>query len=231
MASFGLVHGACHGAWQWGQLVAELDSRGHTSICVDLPVSNPSLGAIDYAEIAAQTFGKRDDLIVVGHSLGGFVIPFITELVPVRTLVFLAGAIQPGAFPGLPSAEEMLLIPADAMSPDPDGLIRLSDSAAKRYFYSDLSGGLCHWATSQLQPQSVLATAPERHPNVDPVIPIASVICTEDQAISPEWSRTAARNALHVEPYELPGGHSPFLSRPAQLADTLDVIARSSEQH
>jgi hypothetical protein len=53
----------------------------------------------------------------------------------------------------------------------------------------------------------------------------ASIVCTEDRAISPDWSRSAARDALGVEPYELPGSHSPFLSRPAHLADVLSDIA------
>jgi hypothetical protein len=52
----------------------------------------------------------------------------------------------------------------------------------------------------------------------------ASIVCAEDRAISPDWSRTAAREALGVEPYELPGSHSPFLSRPRRLADVLNEI-------
>jgi pimeloyl-ACP methyl ester carboxylesterase len=229
MATFGLVHGGCHGTWQWGQLVAQLDSRGHTPVCVDLPIADPSLGVVDYAERAADSFVGHDDLIVVGHSLGGFVIPFIAELVPVRTLVFLAGAIQPDLLPGLPPAEEMLLIPPEAMSPDADGLIRLSSSTAERNFYHDLSSSMRAWATSQLRPQSVRAVAPERRPQLDTAVLFASIICGDDQAISPEWSRAAAHDALQVEPFEMAGSHSPFLSRPAELADTLDTISRSPD--
>jgi pimeloyl-ACP methyl ester carboxylesterase len=48
-----------------------------------------------------------------------------------------------------------------------------------------------------------------------------SVLCRDDRAVSPSWSRTAARELLGVEPVELPGSHSPFLSRPAELAELL----------
>jgi hypothetical protein len=39
--------------------------------------------------------------------------------------------------------------------------------------------------------------------------------------IAPAWSRRVARERLGVESVELPGGHSPFLSRPAELAAAL----------
>jgi hypothetical protein len=42
------------------------------------------------------------------------------------------------------------------------------------------------------------------------------VLCTEDRIIDTEWARSAAPDAV-----ELPGDHSPFLSRPSALADLL----------
>jgi pimeloyl-ACP methyl ester carboxylesterase len=226
VATFGLVHGGGHGAWQWGQLVAQLDAHGHRSVCVDLPIADPALGAIDYAAIAAAAFSDQNDLVVVGHSLGGYLIPFVTELISVRTLVFLGGAIQPNAFPGLPPAEEMLLIPPEQMGMDDDGLIRISPPAAERYFYHDLSPSMSRWAIPQLRPQSARAVVPERLPKLDSAAALAYVVCADDRALSPDWGRAAARDALHVEPYEIPGSHSPFLTRPAELANLLDAIAR-----
>ena len=52
-----------------------------------------------------------------------------------------------------------------------------------------------------------------------------SIVCRDDRAVSPDWSRAAARELLGVEPVELPGSHSPFLSRPAELADLLVSLA------
>jgi hypothetical protein len=51
------------------------------------------------------------------------------------------------------------------------------------------------------------------------------IVCRDDRAMSAPWLRVAARDALRVEPVELPGSHSPFLTRPAQLADALDALA------
>ena len=38
--------------------------------------------------------------------------------------------------------------------------------------------------------------------------------CRDERVIAPAWSRTMSRELLGVEPIELDGGHSPFLSRP-----------------
>jgi hypothetical protein len=40
-----------------------------------------------------------------------------------------------------------------------------------------------------------------------------------------EFSRAVTQPRLGVEPIEIPGGHSPFVARPAELADLLDQLA------
>jgi hypothetical protein len=56
----------------------------------------------------------------------------------------------------------------------------------------------------------------------------ADVLCRDDHATNPAWQRTAATERLGVDPVELDGGHSPMLSRPAELSDVLDGLARST---
>jgi hypothetical protein len=43
--------------------------------------------------------------------------------------------------------------------------------------------------------------------------------------VNPEWSRRIAHERLDAELVELPGGHSPFLSRPAALAEVLHRVS------
>jgi pimeloyl-ACP methyl ester carboxylesterase len=121
VATFGLIHGAYHGTWQWGPLVAELERRGQRSVCVNLPIDDPDRGVPDYAASAAQAFEGIDDLVVVGHSLAGRVIPFVAELLPVRGLVFLAGAVQAGVFGPVPSGPSLLIAEADHTKGDDGG--------------------------------------------------------------------------------------------------------------
>ncbi len=51
MATFGLVHGACHGAWCWELLIPELGQRGYAAIAMDLPC-DPAIGFDGYADKA-----------------------------------------------------------------------------------------------------------------------------------------------------------------------------------
>lgn len=50
------------------------------------------------------------------------------------------------------------------------------------------------------------------------------VLCSEDQLVNPDWSRRASLERLGVEPIELPGSHSPFISRPNVLARLLHEL-------
>lgn len=57
-----------------------------------------------------------------------------------------------------------------------------------------------------------------------PEVPSSYIVCTEDRTISSDWSRRASHDLLGVKAIELPGGHCPYLSRPANLADVLTSI-------
>jgi hypothetical protein len=39
--------------------------------------------------------------------------------------------------------------------------------------------------------------------------------------VNPDWGREAARRRLGIEPLEIDGAHSPFLTRPAELAGVI----------
>ena len=47
---------------------------------------------------------------------------------------------------------------------------------------------------------------------------------TDDEAVDQEWSRRVATDRLRAEIIEFPGSHSPFYSRPRELAELLDQI-------
>ena len=44
------------------------------------------------------------------------------------------------------------------------------------------------------------------------------VLCTEDRLVNPDWSRRVVQERLRANLVELPGSHSPFWSRPAEVA-------------
>jgi hypothetical protein len=57
-------------------------------------------------------------------------------------------------------------------------------------------------------------------------VPAASIVSRDGHAVNPGWERGGARERLGVAPLEIDGGHSPFLTRPAELAELLETAFR-----
>ena len=228
MTTFGLVHGAWHGAWAWERLIPHLEVLGHRAVAVDLPCDDPAAGCIRYAEIVDQALPRDDSLVLVGHSLGGLTIPLVARRRPVRSLVFLC-AVVPAfgqSLEELAAADPEMYAGGYGGHPGrvthPDGSTSWADAAsAAEVFYHDCRPEDARWAWSRLRRQ---APAPRREPcplTAWPAAERVSILCREDRAISPAWSRRVARQRLGVAARELPGSHSPFLGHPAELAALL----------
>jgi hypothetical protein len=224
--TFGLVHGAFHGAWCWERLLPELEQRGHRVLTVDLPCEDPEAGAAEYAATAIEAFADAsDELVLVGHSLAGLMIPLVAAARPVRRLVFLCAMLpRPlGTHENMHREEPEMVLPGPAGGAfeGPDGATRWHPDAAAARFFADCPPDLAAWAASRLRGQYWTIT--EDAPAIDawPSLPCTYVMGVRDPVINPVWSRWAARTLLGVEPIELDAGHSPFLSTPAALAEVL----------
>lgn len=233
MATFGLVHGAGHGAWCWDRLAPLLEARGHRVVAMDLPCEDPTAGARRYAEVVDRALPATNDLVLVGHSLAGLTIPLVAARRPVRRLVYLC-AIVPELGRSLadqvaadPSLYHAVVRTHPGRLTAPDGTTSFRDAAAARdLFYHDCAPEDVAWAFARLRPQ---AAAPRTEPcplGAWPAADPAYILCREDRAISPDWSRRVARARLGVEAVELDGSHSPFISQPSVLAGVLDRLAR-----
>jgi pimeloyl-ACP methyl ester carboxylesterase len=233
MSTFALVHGAGHGAWCWQRLIPALEALGHRAWAMDLPVEDPEAGCVRYAEVVDKAIPPVDDLVLVGHSLGGLTIPLVADRRPVRKVVFLCALIPVFGRTLLEqvAADPEIYHPVLRGHPGritgPDGATWFRDEAAARdVFYHDCVPDDVRWAFRHLKRQ---AAPPRREPcplSAWPSAARAYILCREDRALSPDWSRRAARERLGVEPIEMDGSHSPFISRPAALAAVLDRLAR-----
>ncbi|HET9954951.1 MAG TPA: alpha/beta fold hydrolase, partial [Polyangiaceae bacterium] len=100
MSTFVLIHGGGDVGWSWHLVEAELRARGHEVVAPDLPGDDDSLELEDYADAVLAAVGDRRDLVVVGHSFGGFTAPLVAARRPVVALVFVAGMVpSPGEAP------------------------------------------------------------------------------------------------------------------------------------
>jgi pimeloyl-ACP methyl ester carboxylesterase len=97
VATFALIHGGGGSAWDWHLVGLELRGRGHEPVAVDLPCEDESAGWSEYVDTVVDAVGDRRDVVVVGHSLGGFTAPLVCSGIEVEVLVLVAAMIpSPG---------------------------------------------------------------------------------------------------------------------------------------
>jgi pimeloyl-ACP methyl ester carboxylesterase len=224
-----LVHGGFHGAWCWDLLIPELSRRGFRTSAVDLPSQDPDLGAAAYADAVAAAIPDDEEVVVVGHSAGGLVIPLVPERRLVSRLIFLAAACP---IVGKSLADQQQIgsrreTPAAGRHEfDERGLVSMPPSAAREFFYHDCPETVVTWALERLVPNSYGIVTETTPLTKWPSVPSSSIVCTEDRAVLPAQGLAIGREQLGITPIQFPGGHSPFLSRPAELAAVLEAIIR-----
>ena len=87
--------------------------------------------------------------------------------------------------------------------------------------YPDCPPEIARWAADRLRIQT-LAPHTEFCPlETWPKVPSSYLLGRRDGAVGAEWARRTARARLGVTADEIDSGHSPFLSRPKELAGLL----------
>jgi pimeloyl-ACP methyl ester carboxylesterase len=214
MATFVCIHGAGGRGSSWDLVAAELQAAGHDVVAPDLPCDDDAAGLAEYTDAVVDAVGdRRDDLVVVAQSLGGFTAPLVTERLPVELIVLVAAMIpRPGETGGEWWANTGQAAAVAAL--------HLPDDSEETLFTHDV-------------PADVLAAAgPTRDQSgtpMDEVWPLAAwpdvptrfLLCTDDRFFPPDWLRGVVRDRLGIEPDEVPGGHCAFLSHPQPLAHAL----------
>jgi pimeloyl-ACP methyl ester carboxylesterase len=227
MTTVALVHGAFHGAWCFDRLLPELRSRGLDPLAIDLPKEDPAAGNVRNAEVILDALAGRDDVILVGHSLAGLTVPLVAAQRPLRRLVYLCSLIpQPGlsGFDWIPDAGVPCFDWSAYQLDHGDGTASWDVARGAGMFVSSCDAETAAWAASQLGRQAWLPSTEPCPLAALPDGPSAYIACALDQVISPDWQLRAPREQLGVEPIVLQADHSPFLSAPAQLADTLAAL-------
>ena len=105
-----------------------------------------------------------------------------------------------------------------------DGSMEFADvEGAKELFYHDCDDETARWAFEHLTPESAgdTATTPISVPRFwEADLPHSFVLCLEDRA-QPRWLADVTARRHGLEPLTIEASHSPFLSRPAELAQLL----------
>ena len=205
------MHGAWHGAWCWHGVVEELTARDVPVVAVDLPLTGLE---DDVAAARAAIAASGPGTVVVGHSYGGEVISAAARGMPeVAHLIYLC-ALMPdaGEDVGALMAEHGSEI-LGAMVADGEKLV-IDPTRAGELLYADSDATVVASILPRLRPMAFSAPGADKPAWHD--IPSTYVICTADRAIPPSLQRHFAARAGSA--VEWPTDHSPFLTRPADVA-------------
>jgi pimeloyl-ACP methyl ester carboxylesterase len=238
--TFGLVHGAHHNSNVWNKLRPILESMGHNTVAMDLPIDKEGVTFDTYAEHIADSLSGESDIVIVGHSRMGRAICRVPGLMAVQRLVYLNAGIQPA----LNQKDKEANQPATVTPEYAIGRITVEgapfvdyDRSRAMIFYSDFDARDPDIEASYDEIRQIIGSLRKQNrsdgaPPLEsqPQVPVTSILSTEDRVVSPEYSRYAAINYLGVQALEIPGGHSPFLLRPTMLAKVLnEVVCYPSE--
>jgi pimeloyl-ACP methyl ester carboxylesterase len=237
MSTFLLIHGAWHGAWCWHKLVPRLEKFGHTVIAPDLP----SLGRdrTPVKRVSLTTWRESvcrivdsapEPVFLVGHSRGGIVISEVAEHRPerVRTLVYLSAfLLRDGeCLFDLASHPESLVPPNMVMSDDKSSSM-VRDDALREVFYGECSDDDVALARLCLQPEPTVPLAtPVRITAANyGTVPRVYVECARDRAMPLVMQRQMQAASPCRQVLSIDTDHSPFFSRPDELARALNSLA------
>lgn len=222
MTHFVLVHGAWHGAWCWERFIPELEARGHAATSMDLPIDDASATFDDYAAVVLGACGDAEDVVLVGHSLGGMVLPLVAARRPVQAMAFVCAVVP--KLGGQPWDDAPPMGAADYGNERlDDGTLVFTELAAARWaFYEDCSESDARWAFERLRPMRNQSLWDRPYPlDAWPSVRSVALACADDVAIYASYVDAACCERLGIGTRVLPGGHSPFLADPSRLADAL----------
>lgn len=221
-----LVHGTTQSSAGFNRLVAALQRRGHRTFAVDAP-SNAAATATDYATLlAAQLPDDIDRPVVAAHSAGGLLLPALARRLDARHQVWLAAAV-PDYVGGRSFIGEVRDDPAAVVNLDWRGVDPTSDPAlATHFLFHDADPAAVEEALPTVQIfdwDTVYAEIPVEDPAR---LPSTYLLPTGDRTLTPQWMARAARERLHIEPIEIPGGaHNFYVASPDVVADRIGDVA------
>lgn len=243
MARLVMVHGAFGGAHVWERVTPGLEDAGHTVEALDLPgqgqdptpVEQASLDA--YAARVIDVLSQGPPAVLVGHSMGGMSVTQAAARAPelIEALIYAA------AF--LPQEGESLLeltkrpeaagdmIQANIQVEGEPPVARLSDEAARAAIYNCCTHEQADWGIARRGVQPVgpmeqpLRLVPEKL-DAFTALPRRYITTLQDNCIRPAMQRFMLERAAASPVLEIDTDHAPYLSRPRELVEALDQLAR-----
>ncbi len=216
MAKVVLVHGAWHGAWCWEGVVDALEAKGVDVDAVELPVTSH---ADDIAEARRAIEAAGPGAVVCGHSYGGLVISNAASGLPVGRLVYLAAFMTDtgeDAFGYMQAYPSPL---STAMRTD-TGMLTVDQSRAARVLLRGQRREASRRDRAPAAPNAAWRRL--RDAGRAGVAAGAVDVCAVHEGQSDRSGAPSERwRCTPTKVIEWPTDHSPFLTRPQEIADLL----------
>jgi pimeloyl-ACP methyl ester carboxylesterase len=236
-ATFVLVHGGGHGGWCWQRVARRLHDRGADAYTPTLT----GFGERSHLDVAAVTFETfvtdvvnvfrfedLHDVVLVGHSMGGVIIPRVAEVVPdrIRRVVWVAGAVTADgeslieAVPQSPwIARAVTLGPDGTAHTDPDLIIDANihdGTPEERAFVRDRH--LPYPPHALVEPGRLSAFLALG-------LPAGYIAARDDRTIEPPVCAVFADRLPGCLRMDVGGGHDCMITRPDEVTDALWEMA------
>jgi pimeloyl-ACP methyl ester carboxylesterase len=243
MARLVMVHGAFSDAQVWERVTPGLQTAGHTVDTLDLPGQGQDPTPVEqvsldrYASKVIDVLSQGPPAVLIGHSMGGMSITQAAARAPelIQALIYAA------AF--LPQEGESLLeltrrpeaagdmIQANLLIEGEPPVGRLADEAARAAIFNCCTDAEADWGIAHRGVQPVV---PMGQPlQVDPdtrdafaALPRRYITTLQDNCIRPAMQRFMFERAGAAPVLEIDTDHAPYLSRPQELVEALDTLAR-----
>ncbi|MBQ4827407.1 alpha/beta fold hydrolase [Leisingera sp. HS039] len=234
MAEVLLIHGSCHGAWCWRDVIPALEASGHSARAITLPGHGDGrdpagVTLAETAEVIAAA--STPDTLVLGHSWGGFPISAAAEAAPenLRGLIYLCAYIPVNGMSliGMRKAGPRQTLTGTAAKNQTGTGYTFLPETAPDLFYHDCPAEAVRFALQNLclqpiRPQDTAIQLSERFESV----PKAYIRCSGDRVIPPEYQAQMAAQLPPQRVYDMKTSHSPFFADPNGLADLIGQIAK-----
>ncbi|CAL5869195.1 uncharacterized protein PFLUO_LOCUS3423 [Penicillium psychrofluorescens] len=240
-----LVHGAWHGSWCWRFQIPTLEALGYVVEAVDLPCVSGVAGITQFDDAAhvrsvveAQiSMGKR--VVVLAHSYGG---PIASAAIKgladkgVLGMVALCAYIFPGGMDQGAAIRDIGGLPYVTWDVPSEGLF-LANDPRSLFFPPDAPADRTDWAVPQLRPQSMAANTgivpPQAWQDDSYTGRLGYIKCTADVVLPIAQQDGMVAGAGGQEKWVIRtlegSGHSPFLSRPHEVAAAFQEIVNEFE--
>jgi pimeloyl-ACP methyl ester carboxylesterase len=229
MTTFVLIPGAGTDPRVFAGTITALVELGHAGLAPPLPLDEPDATPSDHAAAVLAALPADLDpseLVVVGHSLGAFAAPIVAANAGAAGLVLVAPMIPvPGESAGEwgddVGHEAAIAKLRERIGPPEEWNAEGVDHA----FFHDVPTEVKQ-ANAKYDGADVPGMFGEPWPLAAwPEVPTRVLIPREDRLFPLEFQRRVARERLGIEVDEIDGGHLPYLSRPAELAQRLTDLA------